>query len=161
MISMAPAQDRTAEIVETRSSTLATEHGCLTLGSFLPKAVSGKRSAVLSLSGRSERASNLPTWLHQNPCPGLLPVLLYRRWSSSLPRLGFLREIAWLLPVPKESRSKYWLSFKFFSLSMAVPTRENTLSMTNALEKDAEPSGTPRMQISEVGTKATSDKGHG
>ena len=49
MISMAPAQDRTAQIVETRSSTLATEHGCLTLGSFLPKAVSGKRSAVLSL----------------------------------------------------------------------------------------------------------------
>src|ERR1700733_11164120 len=115
MISMAPAQDRTAQIVETRSSTLATEHGCLTLGSFLPKAVSGKRSAVLSLSGRSERASYLPPCLHKNPCPGLLPVLLCRSWSSSLPRLGFLREIAWLLPVPKSSQKSREASGDFTS----------------------------------------------
>src|SRR4051812_2320220 len=32
-----------------------------------------------TLSGRSERASNLPLCLHQNPCPGLLPVRLYRK----------------------------------------------------------------------------------
>ena len=58
---------------------------------------------MLSLSGRSERASYLPPCLHENPCPGLLPVLLYRRWSSPCRVWGSVatEEIAWLLPVPK------------------------------------------------------------
>ena len=68
------------------------------------------RSAVLSLSGRSERVSNLPTCLHQNPSPGCLLSALAGDGFLPIPRLGFLREIAWLLPVPKEFPVP-WLCF--------------------------------------------------
>src|SRR3954454_5233618 len=84
--------------------TLATENGCLTLGSFLPKAVSGKEicGALLCQAGL-RRASNLPPALARKSvsgaasCQTLQEVVFF-----PLPRSGFLREISWLLPVPKE-----------------------------------------------------------
>src|SRR6185312_13832673 len=46
---------------------------------------------------------------------------------------------------------------------MATLTRENSFSLTNPLEKEGDPKGTPSMQISSVGTSTTpaSPKGHG
>ena len=57
---------------------------------FLPKAVSGKRSAVLSLSGRSERASYLTPVLARKTESGLPPVTYSGRGGYPIPCLEFL-----------------------------------------------------------------------
>src|ERR1043165_9056354 len=44
---------------------------------------------------------------------------------------------------------------------MAFCTREKSFSSTKEAEKGAEPRGTPKMQISDVGTKVTPGMGHG
>src|SRR5437773_1631271 len=101
MISMAPAQDRTAQIV--RDPIVDTGHRAWFASALsYPRRFPEKRSAVLSLSGRSERASNLPLCLHKNPSPGCFPVMTLQDSASFPPRSRFLREISWPPPVPKE-----------------------------------------------------------
>ena len=99
---MAPAQDRTAQIGESDPRHWPPS-GSGSLGSFLPKAVSGQEiPRVLSVRPGLRGRVPIPC-LHEKPVSGLLPVVLLSTGRDySLPRLGFLHNKAWALPVPKE-----------------------------------------------------------
>jgi hypothetical protein len=66
--------------------------------------------------------------------------------------------------IPYDIRSKNiadWESSSSLKRSMAFWTREKSFPSTKEAENEAEPKGTPKIQISEVGTKVTPSMGQG
>ena len=98
--SMAPAQDRTAQIVRVRPTTLATER--VWDPRLFPTQGGFRRFPASSPVRRSERASANYRACTKNRCPG---CFLSRSWqvvASSQYRVWGSWAFPWLLPAPKE-----------------------------------------------------------